>query len=55
MWRTLEKGRHERLKKKRMKPSACRAARALQGFGGAAKDTNFGAVNRNCENKERRR
>lgn len=38
-----------------MKPSACRAARALQGFGVATKDMNFGAVKRNRGNKDRRR
>lgn len=50
----LEKGWRERLKKKLTKPSACRAARALQGFGGATKDMNFGAVKGNGKNKERR-
>lgn len=51
--KVLEKGCCERLKKKLTTPSACRAARALQGFVGATKVMDFGAFKGNQKNKEK--
>lgn len=53
MQKMFGKGWRERLKKKPAKPSACRAVRALQGFGGTTKAMNFGDDKGNHKDEER--